>query len=98
MPGAGYFGRIAGAAALGFFTLVVAFLIFVFLLPYLIPLALGTFLLLAIFLVIWGVTFVSAFVGVVIYYFFRPMKVSKQDKGYSIEKSKESGKREKGGK
>jgi membrane protein implicated in regulation of membrane protease activity len=96
MPGAGYFGRMAGAALLGLVTLVAAFVIFTFLLPYLIPLALGTLFLVLVFLAIWGITYAAVFVGVFIYYLFRPMKVSREDKGYSIEKAKESGKREKG--
>jgi membrane protein implicated in regulation of membrane protease activity len=96
MPGLGYAGRLAGAALLGLVTLVIAFVVFVFLLPYIIPLALGTVFLVVIFLALWGLTYVAMIIGAVIYYFFRPMKVSREDKGYSISKAKESGKREKG--
>lgn len=95
MPGAGYTGRLAGAGLIGLVTLVAAFVIFTFLLPFIIPLALGTLFLVSVFLAIWGIAYAAVFVGVFIYYLFRPMEVSKQDKGYSIEKAKEAGRREK---
>lgn len=95
MPGAGYVGRLAGAALLGLVTLAIAFIIFVFLLPYLLPLALGVILLVVIFLIIWAVLYAAVFVGVALYYLFKPMKVSRQDKGYTIDKAKEAGRREK---
>jgi hypothetical protein len=103
MPGRAYAGRLAGAVLLGLVTFVIAFLIFVFTLPYLIPMApvvipfvTGTMALVLILLVIWGVTYAAAIVGAMIYYFFRPMEVSRKDKGYSIAKTKEAGRREKG--
>ena len=89
-------GRLTGAALLGFVTLVIAFVIFTFALPYLIPLAFGTFILVLIFLAIWGITYVAIFLGVALFYLFKPMKVEKREKGYSIEKSKEAGRRQKG--
>jgi hypothetical protein len=96
MPGAAYAGRLAGAVTLGIVTLIVAFVIFTFLLPYLIPLALGTIFLVIAFLALWGITYAAAVIGAMIYYFFKPMKVSREDKGYSIAKTKEAGRREKG--
>jgi hypothetical protein len=96
MAGLGYAGRLAGAALLGIVTLVVAFVVFVFLLPYIIPLALGTVFLVVIFLALWGLTYLAMIIGAVIYYFFRPMEVSRKDKGYSIGKAEEAGKRQKG--
>lgn len=96
MPGAAYAGRLAGAVLLGLVTLVIAFVVFVFLLPYLIPLALGAGFLVLILLGIWGVTYMAAVVGAALYYIFRPMKVSRKDRGYSIDKAKEAGKRQKG--
>jgi membrane protein implicated in regulation of membrane protease activity len=96
MPGAAYAGRLAGAVLLGLVTLVMAFVIFVFLLPYLIPMALGAGLLVLVLLAIWGITYLAAVIGAALYYIFRPMKVSREDKGYSIEKAREAGKRQKG--
>jgi membrane protein implicated in regulation of membrane protease activity len=96
MPDKAYAGRLAGAVLLGLVTLVVAFIAFVFLLPYLLPLALGTALLALILLALWGITYAAAVIGAMIYYFFRPMRVSRKDKGYSIAKAEEAGKRQKG--
>ena len=96
MPDKAYAGRLAGALLLGLVTLVAAFLTFVFLLPYLLPLTLGTALLAVIFLALWGITYLAMIVGAAIYYFFRPMRVSRRDKGYSISQSREAGKRQKG--
>ncbi len=96
MPDKAYAGRLAGALLLGLVTLVVAFLAFVFMLPYLLPLALGTALLAMVFLAIWGIAYMAMIVGAAIYYFFRPMRVSREDKGYTIAKAKEAGRREKG--
>ncbi len=96
MPGAAYGGRLAGAFLLGLVALVIAFVIFTFALPYLLALALGTMLLVSVFVAIWAAVYGAMFIGAAIYYFFRPMKVSREDKGYSISKAKESGKRQKG--
>ena len=96
MPSAAYGGRLAGALLLGFVTLVIAFVVFVFLLPYLMPLALGILILVVLFLVIWGVIYGAIIIGVAMYYFFKPTKTSRKDRGYSISKAREAGKRQKG--
>jgi membrane protein implicated in regulation of membrane protease activity len=92
----GYFLRLTGAFLLGVVALIIAGLVFFLLLPVLIPLALGAFLIVAVFIAIWAGVYVAMVVGVAIYYFFKPMKFEKKDKGYSIAKAKEAGKREKG--
>jgi membrane protein implicated in regulation of membrane protease activity len=97
MPEARYFARMGGAFLLGIFALAVAFILFVFLLPYLIPLALGTFLLAAVFVAVWAVVYGAIVAGVAIYYFVRhPMEWKREDKGYSISRAGESGMRSKG--
>lgn len=96
MPEKKYFARLGGALLLGLLALAIAFIIFVFLLPYIIPLAMGTLLIILIFIVVWIVVYVAIVVGVGIYYFVKhPMKWEKEDKGYTIEKAEESGRREK---
>jgi membrane protein implicated in regulation of membrane protease activity len=97
MPERRYFLRLGGAFFLGLFALAVAFIIFVFLLPYILLIAMGTLIIAAVFIAIWAIVYVAMVVGVAIYYFVRhPMKWEKEDKGYAIEKAKEAGRREKG--
>lgn len=102
MPNLGYFGKLAGATILGLATLVAAIVIAFLLLPYMIPLfsaalpfLTGIALALIAVLVIWALLYVSAMIGVIIIYLFRPMKVVKEGKGYSISGAKEAGMREK---
>ncbi|MEE9322919.1 MAG: hypothetical protein V3U72_00080 [Candidatus Aenigmarchaeota archaeon] len=92
----GYFLRLTGAFLLGIVALVFAGLAFLFLLPLLVPLAFGSLILVMVFIFIWGVIYIAMVIGVAIYYFFKPMRVEKVDKGYSIAKAEEAGKREKG--
>lgn len=97
MPEKKYFARLGGALLLGLFALAIAFIIFVFLLPYIIPLALGALFIVLIFIAVWAVVYAAMVVGVGIYYFVRhPMKWEKEDKGYTIDKSREAGRRQKG--
>ena len=91
-----YFLRLAGAFLLGIVALIIAGLAFLFLLPLLIPLALGAFILALVFILIWAVVYVAMVIGVAIYYFFRPMTFEKKDKDYTIAKAKEAGRRQKG--
>ena len=93
MPGGAYFARLAGVFSLGIIALIIAFVAFAFLLPFLIPMALGFFLIIAVFLAIWAITYTAMIVGIAIVYFFKPMKISKRDKGYAIAKAKEAGRR-----
>lgn len=96
MPEKRYFLRLTGAFLLGIVALLVAGLVFLFLLPVLLPLAIGAFIIISVFLVIWAAVYVAMVIGVGIYYFFKPMKFEKKDKDYSIAKTKEAGKRDKG--
>lgn len=103
MPDLGYFGKLTGAALLGLVTLLLAAVAVFLLLPYIVPLfsvlmpfVQGVMLIIAAVLVIWAGLYVSAFIGVFIYYIFKPMKVEKKEKGYSISGAREAGRREKG--
>jgi hypothetical protein len=97
VPGAGYFAGIIGAIVIGLIALLVTGLVFLLLLPYLVQIFVGFAMLGFAFIVIYAVTYVALFIGIAIYYAIRhPMKVEKKDKGYSIEKAKEAGRREKG--
>ena len=92
-----YFLRLGGAFLLGMAALVIAGIIFFISLPFLLPLALGTLLLIIVFIAIWATVYVCVMIGVGIYYFFKhPTKWEKKDKGYTIAKAKESGRRQKG--
>lgn len=96
MPEKRFFLKLSGVVLLGLITLLIAAMVFLALLPFILIVFIGTFLLFAAFLIIWAVVYAAAVIGVAIYYFFKPMQVSEKDKGYSIKKVKESGKREKG--
>ena len=103
MPNLGYFGKLTGAALLGFVTLLLAAVAVFLLLPYIIPLfsvlmpfIQGVMLIIAAVLIVWMAVYISAFIGIFIYYIFRPMKVEKKEKGYSILGAREAGRREKG--
>lgn len=97
MPGAGYFAKLGGAFFLGLIALIIAFIAFVFLLPLIIPLALGALAVIIIFLLLWGLIYVAIVVGVGIYYFVRhPTVWEREDRDYSIDKAKEAGRRQKG--
>ena len=94
MVNAKYFLKLSGAVLLGLVALVVAGIIFVFLLPLLGIIKEGL-MLFDIFLVLWMVIWVLAVIGVAIYYFVKhPMKVQKKGT-YSINKVKEAGRRKK---
>ena len=97
MPEKKYFMKMGGFLAFGLLALAVAFILFVFLLPYILLIAIGAFMIIGVFIAIWAVVYVAMIAGVGIYYFFKhPMKWEKKDKGYKIDKTKEEGKREKG--
>ena len=105
MPKPKYFARLAGAFVIGLASLVLATLLFFFLIPFLLPVAplivpvalAGAFLVI-VFFALWGIVYVSMIIGTAIIYLFRPMEVSRQDKRYSSGsmKLKEAGRREKG--
>jgi membrane protein implicated in regulation of membrane protease activity len=97
MPDKSFFARMGGAFLIGLLALAIAFVIFVFLLPYIIPLTLGILIIVLIFIVVWVVIWVAIVIGVGIYYFVRhPTEWVKEDKDYTIGKSKEVGRRQKG--
>lgn len=91
-----FFLRLAGAALLGVVALAIAGILFLFFLPWLLLAAVGVFILLAIFLVMWVTVYAVMFVGVAIYYIFKPMRVSKKKGKYGLKRIKEAGKRQKG--
>ncbi len=97
MPGAGYFAGMIGAIILGLIALGVAGILFFLALPYLAVMFVGGLMLLFAFLMIFMLTYTALFIGVAIYYAVsHPMRVEKRDKGYSIKRAKEAGKRQKG--
>jgi len=97
MPERGYFARLGGAFLLGIFALAIAFIGFVFLLPLILPLALGTLIIVLVFIALWAIVYVAMVVGIGIYYFFKhPTEWSREDKDYSISKAEEAGRRSKG--
>jgi membrane protein implicated in regulation of membrane protease activity len=96
MPEKRYFLRIAGAFLLGIFALVIAGIVFLLALPVLLPLALGGLVIALVFVLIWAIAYVAMVIGVAIYYFFKPMTYERKDRGYTIRKAKEAGRREKG--
>jgi membrane protein implicated in regulation of membrane protease activity len=95
MPEKRYFFRLSGAFFLGLVALIAAWPVFFLLLPIIIPIAVTTMLLVLAFVVVWAAIYFICFLGVAVYYFFKPMEVSKKKKGYSIEKTEEAGRREK---
>ncbi|NIO23181.1 MAG: hypothetical protein GTN38_04115 [Candidatus Aenigmarchaeota archaeon] len=91
-----YFLRLTGAFLLGIVALIFAGFVFLFLLPFLVLPALGALVVVLVFILIWAVVYVAMVIGVGIYYFFKPMRFEEKDRGYSIAKAEEAGKREKG--
>jgi len=102
VPPSKYFLKLGGAFLFGLVVTVIAAIVFVLGLPYILPflqsMATGIYyvlLAILIFVLIWAVVFGLAFLGVFIYYLFKPMKVSERPKGYTIKKAKEAGRRQK---
>ncbi len=102
MPPPRYFLRLGGVFLFGLVVTIIAVVVFVLGLPFILPvlqsMATGIFyvlLVIIIFMVIWAAAFAFTFLGVFIYYLFKPMKVSERPKGYTIEKAKEAGRRQK---
>ena len=97
MPEKKYFVRLAGAAMIGIVSLILAGIIFFLLLPFFIPLAvlfsLGLMAIL-IFVAIWGVIYIAMFIGTALFYLTKPMNVKKTGT-YTINKTKEAGRRQK---
>lgn len=102
MPPPRYFLRLGGVFLFGLVVTIIAVVVFVLGLPFILPvlqsMATGIFyvlLVIIIFMVIWAAAFAFTFLGLFIYYLFKPMKVSERPKGYTIEKAKEAGRRQK---
>jgi ammonia channel protein AmtB len=97
MPRAGYFAGIVGAILIGLIAILVTGVLFLLLLPYLIQIFVGFAMLGIAFMAIYVVTYAALFIGIAIYYAIKhPMRVEKKDKKYSIDKTKEAGRRQKG--
>jgi predicted membrane protein len=102
VPPPGYFSKLGGAFLFGLVVTLIAVIVFVLGLPYILPflqsIVTGFYYVLfaiLIFMVIWAAVFALTFLGVFIYYLFKPMKVSERPKGYTIKKAKEAGRRQK---
>jgi membrane protein implicated in regulation of membrane protease activity len=94
--------KLGGAFLFGLVVTIIAVIAFVLGLPYILPflrsMATGIYyvlLAILVFIIIWAVVFGFTFLGVVVYYLFKPMKVSERPKGYTIKKAKEAGRRQK---
>jgi hypothetical protein len=103
MPSGRYFLNLTGAVLLGLGVLAASVIIVLLASPYILPFFIAILpglviiaVVVVAIVVVWAILFFAAMIGIAIIYFFRhPVKVSKTDKGYSIEKSKEAGRREK---
>ncbi|UCD02810.1 MAG: hypothetical protein JSV63_03430 [Candidatus Aenigmatarchaeota archaeon] len=104
MPERGYFMRLTGAFLIGVVALIIAVAAVFLLAPYILPLiasllpfVLGTLLVIVAVIIIWILIYLFAMIGVAIYYAIKhPAEVSRESKGYDLDKVKESGRREKG--
>ncbi len=91
-----YFLKLGGVLVLGLIALIIAAVIFWILLPFIILAFVGGLVLVLIFIFIWFVVYIAMIIGAALYYIFKPMKVSEEDKSYKIEGAKEAGRRQKG--
>ena len=98
MPEKKYFVRLFGAFAIGLVSLIIAGIVFFLLIPFFIPLA----LLLAlgvvavfIFILLWLFIYLLIFLGTALYYLSKPMEFKKKGR-YSIRRTREAGRRQKG--
>jgi len=96
MVRAKFFLSLGGAFLLGILAIIAAVVILLLLLPYIIGFALVSMMLFFIFVLIWAVVYVAMVIGIAIYYIFKPMKVTKEKKQYTVSRTKEAGRREKG--
>jgi len=93
--------RLTGAFVFGFILLVLSVVLVYILAPYIIPFFQmllpflgGALLFLIVVLIIWALIFVFAYLGILVYTAIKhPMKVKKKG-DYSVDQTKESGKRE----
>ncbi len=98
MPEKRYFVKLFGLFVIGILSLILAGIIFFFLMPLLIPLAillsLGVIALL-LFVLLWVFIYFMMFLATALYYLSKPMQV-KQAGSYTIKRAKEAGLRQKG--
>ncbi|MFH1328076.1 MAG: hypothetical protein ABIH76_04415 [Candidatus Bathyarchaeota archaeon] len=102
MPNAKYFLFFGGSFLLGLAVIILSIIIGILIAPFVIVLLpslfLGMVYTLAVIFVIFIVFVIIYFitlVGVIVQALFKPMKVSKENKNYNIDKVKESGRRQK---
>ena len=103
MPSAKYFLSLGGSFLLGLFVVIVGIVVAWLLLPILmpifqalIPFVVGIALVVVIVIVVIIAVYILTMLGVFIQYLFKPMQISKKEKGYNVAKIKESGLRESG--
>ncbi len=98
MPTGKYLAKLAGAFAIGLASLVLAGVLFFFLIPLIVPVAFGSLFLIAVFIALWVIVYVSMIIGTAIVYLFRPMEISGEKKKYTMKEMRirEAGRREKG--
>ena len=96
MPKPKHFVGLPTAFVLGLIALGLAGIVFWLLLPYITIIFVGYVMLILAYMVISAIIFSLMYIGIVIYYaIIHPMRVEK-GKSYSINKTKEVGRREKG--
>lgn len=103
MPNAKYFLFLGGSFLLGLLVIITSIIIGILIAPFVIPLLptlfLGMTYILAVIIVIiivFVIIYIITLIGVFVQTLFKPMKVSKENKNYNIDKVKESGRRQKG--
>jgi type III secretory pathway component EscU len=103
MPNKKYFLTLGGSFLLGLAVIIISIILTFLLLPYITPFFMflapyvaGTALVIVIFIAIVIIVYFATMLGVLIQYLFKPVKVNKQAKGYSVSRIREAGLREKG--
>ena len=103
MPNAKYFLSLGGSFLLGLIVIIASIIIGILIAPFIIGLLPTLFLgmvyaiaVIIVIVIVFVVIYFITFVGIVLQYLFKPMKVSKENKNYKISKVKESGRRQKG--
>ncbi|MBI4181347.1 MAG: hypothetical protein HY520_00055 [Candidatus Aenigmarchaeota archaeon] len=90
MPSIATFLKLSGILALGLLALVVSIVVFIFLLPFTLPLVVAGAFLVLLFLVVWLLVYLALVAGAVIVYFFRPMEVRREG-SYRLGQVREAG-------
>jgi membrane protein implicated in regulation of membrane protease activity len=95
MPQRDYFFRMTGAFILGIIALIMSGILFFIFLPYILAVFIGTVAIVFIFVFLWLLVYIALYIGVAIYYLFKPMEINKKRVKYTIKRAKESGRRQK---